>query len=256
MLVSEVVMRLRRVVAVVLVLLPAVASAQRIPLPRIGRRAPRPAELPPQPGVLAREMSYRRLRLSIESYPLLSFVHSPEFTGDGLMSSWASFGMGTRADYRLTSMMSATLDLTSSFLGGPAITNTVEIGTRFRPRWSERRLYPFADLRVGYLSAYNRYLGTIGDGLDGSFGPDPFYAGPRFSSGFGGVGGIGMEYLLTTRFSLTTAGTVMHTHMRTQGIQESSRASYGMTSVRYTLGLKFNPIRTIVVNRTTNQPQP
>jgi hypothetical protein len=248
-------MRLRRVVAVALLIVPAVASAQRIPLPRIGRRAPRPAELPPQPGVLAREMAYRRLRLSVESYPLLSFVHSPEFTGDGMVSNWATFGMGTRADYRLTSMMSATFDLTSSFLGGPAIINTAEIGTRFRPNWSERRLYPFADLRVGYLSAYNRYLGTFNDGLDGSLGPDPFYSGPRYSSGFGGVGGIGMEYLLTTRFSLTTAGTVMHTHMRTEGIRVSDRASYGMTSVRYTLGLKFNPIRTIVVNRTTNQPQ-
>lgn len=249
-------MRLRRVVAVVLLILPAVASAQRIPLPRIGRRAPRPAELPPQPGVLAREMSYRRLRLSVESYPLLSFVHSPAFTGDGMVPNWATFGMGTRADYRLTSMMSATFDLTSSFLGGPAIINTAEIGTRFRPTWSERRLYPFADLRVGYLSAYNRYLGAFGDGLDGSLGPDPFYSGPRYSSGFGGVGGIGMEYLLTTRFSLTTAGTVMHTHMRTQGIYASDRASYGMTSVRYTIGLKFNPIRTIVVNRSSTTPQP
>jgi len=248
-------MRLRPVVAIVLLLAPAIASAQRIPLPRIGRRAPRPAELPPQPGVLAREMAYKRMRLSIESYPLLSFVHSPGFTGDGLTSNWASFGMGTRADYRLTSTMSATIDLTSSFLGGPAIVNTAEIGTRFRPKWSERRLYPFADLRVGYLSAYNRYLGTMGDGLE-SFGPDPFYSGPRYSSGFGGVGGIGMEYLLTTRFSLTTAGTLMHTHMRTQGIQVSDRASYGMTSVRYTLGIKFNPIRTIVVDRTVNRPEP
>lgn len=239
-------MRIRTVVAIVLVLLPAGLSAQRIPLPR-GRGAARPAPLPQQPPALAREMAYKRLPISVESYPLLSFVQAPEFTGDGLMSSWTTFGMGTRADYRITSHFSATLDMTSSFLGGPALMQTVELGTRFRPQWSERKLYPYADVRVGYLAAYNRYLGTIDDPFGGTLGGGYLYGGARYSRGFGAVGGVGMEYLLTRRFSLTTAATFMRSRMHAQGLQdaEATRTRYPMTSYRYTLGIKFNPVRTI-----------
>src|SRR5690349_16055194 len=97
-------MRIRAVVAasVVLLPLPADAGAQRIPIPIIGRRAPRPADLPPQPGAIAREQSYRRWRLSTETYPLVSYVQAPGLSGVRAMSSWATFGMGQRADYLLT----------------------------------------------------------------------------------------------------------------------------------------------------------
>ena len=106
-------MRNRAVVAASLLLLPLPvdAGAQRIPLPVIRRRAPRPAELPPQPGAIARELQYRRWRLSVESYPFVSYVQAPGLSGVKVMSSWASAGIGQRADYLLTRNLSATLDM-------------------------------------------------------------------------------------------------------------------------------------------------
>src|SRR5204863_954391 len=100
----------------------------------IMRRGPgRPADLPPQPEPIAREIAYRRWRLSVESYPMVSRVESPGLSGVRALPAWTTFGTGTRAEYLLMRNVSATLDMTSSFLGGPAITNTVELGTRLHP---------------------------------------------------------------------------------------------------------------------------
>ena len=239
-------MRIRAVVAasVVLLPLPAVASAQRIPLPVIGRRAPRPAELPPQPAPIAREVAYRRWRLSEESYPLVSYVQAPGLSGAKVMSSWASAGMGQRADYLLTRNFSATLDFTSSFLGGPAITNTAELGTRVHPEWAEHKLYPFVDLRVAYITTYAR-------GLSGY--EDPFYLNTpmpngyvvRYSRGMGVIGGGGAESALTPRWSLTSAMSVLSTRLAprdfvTTGVRPSA---IQMTAVRFSFGVRYNPIR-------------
>ena len=247
-------MRTRAVVAIVVMLLPAGLEAQRIPLPRIGRRAPPAAPLPKQPPIIAQELAYRRLRIAVESYPMLSFVQSPGFASDGLLASWTTLGMGTRADYRLTSLVSATLDLTSSFLGGPAMVQTAEIGTRFRSEWSERRMYPFVDLRASYVSAYNRYLGTFGDDFLSNDGylTSAYGYGARYSRGFGGVAGIGMEYLLTRRFSLTTAATVTRNQMRAYGLRDPGTTpnNFAMTTFRYTLGIKYNPVRMVREART------
>lgn len=240
-------MRFRAVVAIVSLLLPAGASAQRFPLPGTGRPRPgEPVPLPRQPEPIARELAYRRLRLSVESYSLISYVQSPGFTGDGRVSAWTTFGGGTRAEYRLTRLASATLDITSSFVGGPAISYTAEIGTRLRRERSERRMDPFVDLRLGYISAYNRELG--------SFVNDPFgyptaqpSSLPSYSTGFGGVAGVGMEYWLTRTLSLTTAGSVMRNQMTARDFQGArpETPSYAMTSYRYTLGFKYNPVRTL-----------
>src|SRR5688572_10663496 len=107
-------MRTRAVVAIILLLLPVELSAQRLRIPGIAGRRPRPAELPPQPPSIARELAYKRLRFSVESYPLVSYVQSSGFVGDGGASSWTSFGMGTRVDYRIAPHLSATMDMTSS----------------------------------------------------------------------------------------------------------------------------------------------
>ena len=141
-------MRTRAIVAIVLLLVPAALSAQR--LPRIGRRPgpTRPQPLPPQPPEIARELAYKRLRVSFESYPLISYVSVPSYvTGDGT-SHWTAFGTGTRVDYRFTRFVSATLDLTSSFAGGPAIMNSAELGTRIHRERTESKAYPFLDVRV------------------------------------------------------------------------------------------------------------
>jgi hypothetical protein len=242
------VMRVRGAVAIAaLLLVPAELSAQRLPLPRTRPGPARPAPLPPQPEPIARALAYKRLRLSVEAYPLISYVRSPELVGNGVISSWTSFGSGTRADYRLTRNVSATLDLTSSFAGGPVDVHTVELGTRLRPERSERRAYPFVDFRVGYIASSSGYFGSIGEEYTAMQG-----GGFHYSQGFGGVGGVGFEYDLTRRFSLTTAASVMHNRMTTlrlSGPQPSER-SYALTLYRYTIGIRYNPVRVIRVPGT------
>ncbi|MEX2179282.1 MAG: hypothetical protein WD801_11260 [Gemmatimonadaceae bacterium] len=232
---------MRSVVATALLLLPAVSSAQRVPIPN-GRGPARPAPLPPQPPAVARELSYVRLPVSVESYPMVSRFETIGFSENGI-TSWTSFGMGTRADLRVTRLVSATLDMTSSVFGGPAQTQTVEIGTRLRPERNERRLYPFADVRMGYVHSY-----------DGYFRPydlaDPYVGmsagvGSRYSQGVGVVGGVGMEYALTRTLSLTASASTMRARMTTYrftGAQPSSDR-YRLTSYRYIAGLRFNPVR-------------
>jgi hypothetical protein len=242
-------MRIRDIVATSTLLLPSIpaaALAQRLPVPVIGRRAPRPAELPPQPATIEREVQYRRWRLSEETYPLVSYVQAPGLSGTKEVSSWASAGMGQRADYLVTRNVSATLDLTSSFVGGPAITNTAEMGTRIHPEWAEHRLYPFIDLRAAYITTYARGL----SGYD-----DPFYLnGPlpngyvvRYSRGFGVIGGGGAEYALTQRWSLTTAASVLSTRLTARDFVTTGPLPSGiqMTAVRFSFGVRYNPIRII-----------
>jgi hypothetical protein len=236
-------MRIRAVVAIALLLLPAALEAQRLRLPRVGGRRPAPpTDLPPQPQVVARELAYRRLNLSVESYPLVSHIQSPALTGNGVLSSTTA-GAGTRLDYRLTRHLSATLDMTTSFLFGSSLTSTVELGTRLRPERSERRVYPFIDVRVGYVNAIEQSSGQVFD-----FGAtDPASSRSRFSRGFGGVGGAGMEIALTRTFSLTTAASVMRSHMTVHPFHRraSTDDSFAMTSYRYTAGIRWNPVRII-----------
>ncbi|MFN2564115.1 MAG: hypothetical protein ABR499_03800 [Gemmatimonadaceae bacterium] len=242
------VVRVRTVLALVALLLPTGLSAQRLPLPGTGRRGPaRPAPLPPQPEPIARNLAYKRLRLSVESYPLISYVRSPEFT----ISDWTSFGTGTRADYRVARHVSVTLDLTSSFVGGPADVHTAELGTRLGSERSERTLYRFVDVRVGYVRSHGS---SYFDATWGEYGSPtmPDGGGFHYSSGFGGVGGVGMEYALTRTLSLTTAASAMRNRMTTRTLVGADRGerSYTMTLYRYTLGIRYNPVRVIRVPGT------
>jgi len=238
-------MRVCAVVAIGLLLLPGESSAQRLRLPGVSRR-PRPTELPPQAPSIARELSYKRLPLSVESYPLYSRIEASGFIAEGVNSSWTSIGAGTRADYRITRQLSATLDMTSSFLGGPMIMETVEIGTRLRPERNDRKLYPFVDARFGYAYAYHSYFQPLGDPIGASTPRNAAY-GSQYSHGFGGVGGAGIEYALTRTLSLTTAASVMRSRMTAHGFQGVIPTSdkYRMTSYRYMLGIKYNPVRLI-----------
>lgn len=237
-------MRVRFVVAAFVLLLPVSLSAQRFPRrvpPGISR--PEPAPLSPQPAPIARELAYRRLRLSVESYPLISYFQASGLTG-GIVPTWTSFGTGTRADYRVSRYASATLDLTTSLFGGPAYTQTAEFGTRLRPERSDRRLYPFVDLRVGYMSAFNNLWGQPSMDANGTVTPAGTYA--RFNQGFGGVAGVGMEYSLGARWSLTSAASFMRNQMRTRSLDaQYGTRSYALTMYRYTLGVRYNPVRLI-----------
>jgi len=237
-------MRRGALVAMVALLLPAEVSAQRLPLP--GRRGPaRPAPLPPQPEPIARNLAYKRMRLAVESYPLISHVRAPEFASGGLAGSWTSFGTGTRADYRVTRHVSLTMDLTSSFAGGPLDVHTAELGTRLRPERSDRRAYPFVDLRAGYILSSRGYFDPITE--DYGYHTSPNGNSFRYSEGVGAVAGVGMEYTLTRTLSLTTAASVMTNRMTMHSLvgPGPNERSYGMTLYRYTVGIRYNPVRVV-----------
>lgn len=235
-------MRIRSIAAMCFVLLPVGLSAQR--LPRIRGRIPIRAEpLPPQPPAIARELAYKRMRISIESYPLVTYIHAPAGAGN-IAPRHTSFGAGTRADYRITRFVSGTLDMTSSFLGGNGNTETAEVGLRLRPERTERRVYPFVDVRAGYVYAMDALVRPF-DVVAQSPGQAPY--GGRYSDGLGLVGGVGMEYALTRRFSLTTAGSVMRSRMKVYSAYGPGTADprYSMTAYRFTLGIRYNPVRLI-----------
>ena len=237
-------MRIRSIVAafiLVLPFLPATSDAQRIPT-RTRRGPARPAPLPDLPPGVSREMSYRRLPVSVESYPLVARFVTDGFTNGG-SRNWTSFGMGTRADYRVARYMSATFDMTSSIFGGPALAQTLELGTRFRPERNDRTVYPFLDFRIGYVHAFDGTLRSL-DFIDPVTSP----AGPgsRYSHGFATVAGGGIEYALTTTLSLTTSATRLHSRMFPygfSGVGSENNTPYRLTSYRYALGIRWNPVR-------------
>lgn len=237
-------MRIRTVVTIVSLLLPAGLSAQRLPRPGTRRPGPtNPGPLPRQPEPIARQAEYTRLRISVESYPLLSYVQSPGFA-DGGTSAWTTLGAGTRAEYRVTRFLAATLDLTSSFLGGPVRLETSELGARIGPERSVRQVDPFIDLRVGYIATSSRELGSS---IDDPFGfPTPHGAfGSRYSRGWGGVVGAGLEYGLTPTFSLTSTLLATHSRMTSHDVLGApvANSGFGLTSLRCTVGLRYNPVR-------------
>ena len=246
-------MSTRTAIVAIALLLPSVASAQ-LRTPRVGGHHPgEPVPLGTQPEAVARSLALVRSRYSVEAYPLISRVEASGFSSGSPASTWTSFGAGSRLDWRHTRYVSWTLDLTASYLGGVAHSETAEIGTRIRPESWDHRVRPFADLRVGFehvsQSFSSQDLG-IGRASDPS-------SGVRYGRGFGAVAGAGVEYFLTNTMALTTAMSAMRSNMTAyhfSGVSAPEDAnSYRMTSYRLTVGLKYNPVRRIV---STNRSAP
>ncbi|HEY2066887.1 MAG TPA: hypothetical protein VGG84_13105 [Gemmatimonadaceae bacterium] len=239
-------MRTRFVIAIASLLLPAVLSAQRIPLPRILKPYPTdPDPLPRKPEPIARALAYQRLRISIESYPLVSYVQTSGFANRA-SSSWMTLGAGAHAEYRLTDLAAASMDLTSSLAGGPVFLRTAELGTRIHAQRSERQLDPFVDLRVGYLTSSTGELGALVSSPYGVPAVNTPYTS-QYSHGWGGIVGGGLEYGLTRTFSVTTALLATRYSMTAHDLSSTSTAdpSFALTSLRFTLGFTYNPVRTI-----------
>lgn len=239
-------MRVTTAFAIVTLLVPVGLSAQIQPLPMPGRRV-HPAEpqpMPPESGPIARELSYTRMRFSFESYPVLSLIQSSGFENGGT-STWASLGAGTQAEYRFSRVAAATLDLTSSVIGGPINLVTAELGTRFGRARTERRWEPFADARIGYIAAFSRELGSYSSDPLGYPGPHGTY-GSRYSSGWGAMAGAGVEYGLTNTLSLTSELLATHSRMNAHDVlAPTTLPSYGLTAMRLVLGLRYNPVRMV-----------
>ena len=239
-------MRIHALAAVCsLLIFPAAMAAQRTaPVPGT-RRPARPVPLSPQPGPIARASAYQRSRVSVETYPIVSYVNAPPFSGANSISQWGGLGAGTRAEYRSTSSLTATLDMTTSVLGGQLSTQTVEAGARFRPVAWDHALRPYVDARVAFLSSGGAYSLSANDVV-----PIGAVNGLQYSRGFGGVVGAGMEYWIARSFALTSGMSVLRSQMTTYrytGSAFPSDGRYMMTTYRLTLGLKFNPVHAIQI---------
>ena len=185
-------MRIRTVMVAVALLLPSVATAQL--RPGIDGRNPSP-RMPEgrQPEVIARAQGLIRSRYSVEAYPFINRVEASGLGTGSPAARWTSFGTGTRLDWRQTDYLSWTVDVTASYLGGPAITETAEVGTRIRPKNWNDRVRPFADLRVGFEHVSQNLTG-------GDLGFTPVFAqssavryGRGFMFGVGSSQGYGVD---------------------------------------------------------------
>jgi hypothetical protein len=233
-------MRNRVLFLIALATVPGLAGAQRIPARVPARRVPVPAtELPPQAPAVAKSLAYHRSRFSGEAYTMLSSFQVP--AGAGSMA-YTALGAGTRADFRYSDHFSATLDLTASTVNSPSTIATFEVGNRYWVNGREATIRPYVDLRAGFMYMDDEF------GLDQPGPGQGIVAAERYSRGVGGIGGAGLEYSLSRSFSVTTGLSAMRNRMTTYRFisagQVPDHGSFWMTSLRYTLGLKFNPVRT------------
>lgn len=227
-------MRIALVALLVVVAVPADLDAQ---FRRPPRRPPPsiPADLPPAAPGVVHALSFRRTRLAVETYPLMSVIHAP-----ALGSTWTTVGGGSHGEFRLTPWVLASLDLTASSWASPSSSETAELGVRIMTDKYESHTRPYGDIRAGYMQMYNPGFSRPSDTF------------PGYSSrGFGAVLGGGMHHDLSRSFSLVTGGSIMHGRLaRTGPTTESSR--YSFTSYRFTVGLRFNRTRQVL---TAAQPR-
>jgi hypothetical protein len=70
--------------------------------------------------------------------------------------------------------------------------------------------------------------------------------GSRYSSGWGGVAGAGVEYGVTNTLSLTSELLATHARMSAHdALATTAQPSYALTSMRLVLGLRYNPVRMV-----------
>jgi hypothetical protein len=234
-------MRTRALVGIAVLALPTIVSAQVTRLPRPGERSPGetgstpPREIP----VVARDLNAKRARWSAEGYTLVSAFQSPSGPGD---VSYSTFGVGTRADYRLSTRTSATIDMTYSPLGTLGTSQTAEVGTRFVPLPGNAQLKPFVDLRAAYLFASDRFNGALGTTGAILTGTQP----QRYSRGLGAVAGTGMEMFVNPNFAVTVTGTALRSRLNVYRSATPGTipvgTTYWATSFRFALGFKFSPL--------------
>ena len=245
-------MRARTLLAVGLIALPALAGAQRRTRGQIptSRRPIPPAELPQQPRVVAQSVAYQRSKVSMESYPFMSWVQAPGFAQSGTVARWSSFSAGQRLAYQINPRFQGTLDITQSLALGFAQMTTAEMGTRIQPVRTDTRARPYVDLRVGYVmssAGYNTYNGFAPPN-SGIRSP-----GYGYSSGFAGIAGTGLEFAITRMISLTTGVSAIRSRLQGHGAAFASAdgGHWTMNAIRLQAGLRFNPVRRVMESRNT-----
>jgi hypothetical protein len=244
-------MRIRTLFLIALFGLPAVSNGQiRVPV-RPGRTPVEPASLPPEAPIVGKELAYRRSRWTTEAYTMVSSMQLP--TSSGIVGTTA-LGAGTHAAYRVTEHFSSTMDLTASPFGS-AIFETAEVGSRYTmtPLSEEYRgVQPFVDVRGAYMHMYDSY--TTPAAIVGGT-TQQFAEVGRYSHGVGGVAGAGLELLLTRTLGVTTELSAMRTHMTAYRMTGNADLPvgmrYSMTSVRFAVGIKYNPIQSLLAQNPT-----
>ncbi len=243
-------MRARSVALFIVLVLPASSNAQRIHvrLPWIGRR-PTPAPLPPQAPEIARQMQYRRSRISGESYTLMSFDQTDRYVANHGPSTASMLGAGVHLDYRLKPAFSLTGDFTSSQFGGPYIQRTVDLGARYHPlRSLDDKIRPYVDLRASWASSYASFAQPFD--LSSPIAGPTIPGGRTTSNGPGALVGAGFETSLTRSLALTTGLGLARYRMYSVQVgpqQLGSQWDYRSTAVRFTIGLKYNPGRMVPI---------
>ena len=238
-------MRARAVALIALVALPLGLSAQVTRLPRPSERTPTTPAQPPSKEIpeVARALSYHRSRWSGEAYGMISAVRVPVVAGG--ITSYTTYGTGSRADYRITDQLSATADMTYSPLGGFASTQTAEVGARLSP-WPANSFHPFVDVRGGFMNMSDRYSLPIGQA---GF-PTQQY-GDRYSRGFGGIAGLGVVYFARPSWALTFEGSAtahsMTTYRLTNAASLPTGTNYNLTSFRFAVGIRYNAVRELLL---------
>jgi len=251
-------MRARAFALTALLMLPAALDAQVGRLPRPGRRTgPDPATLPPEIPPVTRALAYRRSRWSVSSYTLFSSIEAP--TSVGGIARYSTLGAGTRGEFRYTDQLSATVDLTASPLGNGAITEPAELGTRFSPLSWQSEIRPFVDVRAAYISMNDTFASPSDPtgGIGGIGATSQFTDIGRYSRGYGGVAGGGFEYTLTNTIALTAELMAMRDRLTTYRLSGASNLPNGnafwMTTFRYVIGFRYNPIHTLDLKQNPRQ---
>jgi hypothetical protein len=238
-------MRTRAFLVIALFTLPIGLSGQGIRLPR-GGRGTQPATLPPEIPAVARSLEMKRSRWSGEAYTMFSGIQVA--TTSGGSASYTGAGTGARGDYRFAEHFSATLDMTVSFLGTFATTETGEVGTRYSPVSRGQILRPYFDIRAAYTHMNDTYVIPTG-GLQPVGGPNSQYTTGGYGHGFGAVAGAGFEYSVTNTLAVTTELLAVRSNMTTSRLTRSANTpanvGFRMNSLRYVLGLKYNPVQAL-----------
>ena len=237
-------MRTGALVVIALLALPGVSYSQR--LPRHGRGVqPQPAPLPPQAPEVNRALEVRRSHWSAEGYSMLSTIQVPTLGGGTI--NYTAYGAGSHAAYRVTDRVSATMDLTLSSAGG-GVNETAEVGTRFETVPWDRGVSAFFDVRAAFMHMYDSFVFPVA-ATDPARSGNAFAQAERYSRGFGGIGGAGLEVPLTQSLALTTELAAMRNRMSTYHLGGAvglpTPESYWMTSFRFVLGFRYSPRSTL-----------
>ena len=120
---------------------------------------------------------------------------------------------------------------------------------------AERLTTAEVDDRVANVHPPNAGMCTTQDSANPS---QQFVESGRYSRGFGSAAGAGVEYSLTNSLALTTGLSAMRNRMTTYRLTgpatvPSAGSAYWMTSVRLSLGLKFNPVRSLQSKQNPTQ---